>query len=42
MVSGERDGQPDAVGLTFETSTSALTEASPKAVSLVTMPKKKV
>ena len=42
MVSGERDGQPDAVGLTFGTSTSASTEAGHKAVSLVAMPMKKV
>ena len=42
MVSGERDGELDAVGLTLETSTSASTEAGHKAVSLVAMPRKKV
>ena len=42
MVSDERNGQPDAVGLTLETSTSASTKAGHKAVSLVAMPRKKV
>ena len=42
MVSGKRDGQPDAVGPTLKTSTSALTKAGHKAVSLVAMPRKKV
>ena len=42
MVGGKKDGQPDVVGLTFETSTSALTKAGHKAVSLVVMLRKKV
>ena len=42
MVSGKRDGQPNAVGLTLETSISALTEAGHKAMSLVARPRKKV
>ena len=42
MVSGEKDSQLDAVGLILGTSTSALTKAGHKAVSLVAMPRKKV
>ena len=42
MVSGERNGQPDAVGLTLGMSISASTEAGHKAVSLVAEPRKKV
>ena len=42
MVSGKRDGQLDAVGLTLGTSTSTSTEADHKTISLVVMPIKKV
>ena len=42
MVSGKKDGQPDAVDLTLGMLTSASTKAGHKAVSLIAMPKKKV